>query len=64
MHEMIDGVILRNLVQESSKSKLQLQRYGKKNFGDLFVISGKSVGVYLKIFSKIRGLLGIFGIVA
>jgi hypothetical protein len=51
-------------VQESSKLKLQLQRYGKKNFGDLFVISGKWVGVYLKIFSKIRGLLGIFGIVA
>jgi hypothetical protein len=45
MHEMKDWVILKNLPQESPKSELQLQRYGEKNFGDLFVISGKWLGV-------------------
>jgi hypothetical protein len=37
------------------KSELRLQRYGKKKFGDLFEISGKWLGVYLELFSKIRG---------
>jgi hypothetical protein len=32
-----------------------LQRYGEKNFRDLFVISGKWLGVFLEIFLKIRG---------
>jgi hypothetical protein len=45
-------------VQESPKSELRLQRYSEKNFGDLFAISGKWLGVYLEIFSKTRGLLG------
>jgi hypothetical protein len=43
-------------VQESLKSELRLQRYGEKNFGDLFVISRKWLGVYLEIFLKTRGL--------
>jgi hypothetical protein len=44
------------LAQESPKSELWLQRYGEKNFGDLFAISRKWLGVYLEIFSKTRGL--------
>jgi hypothetical protein len=46
--------------QESLKSELRLQRYGEKNFEDLFVISEKWLGVYLEIFLKTRGLLGNF----
>jgi hypothetical protein len=42
-------------VQESLKSELWLQRYDKRNFGDLFVISGKWLGLYLELISKIRG---------
>jgi hypothetical protein len=32
-----------------------VQRYGRKNFRDLFVIFGKWLGVYLELFSKIQG---------
>jgi hypothetical protein len=51
-------VILRILAQ---KSELWLHRYGEKNFGDLFVIFEKWLGVYLKLFLKTRGLLGNLG---
>jgi hypothetical protein len=61
MHKMKEEVIPRILAQESPKSKLRLQRYNEKNFGDLFIISGKWLGVYLEIFSKTRGLLGNLG---
>jgi hypothetical protein len=45
-------------MQESPKSELRLQRYGEKNFGDIFVISRKWLGVYLEIFSKTKSLVG------
>jgi hypothetical protein len=32
---------------------LRLQRYDKKNFGDLFVISGKWLGLYFELILKI-----------
>jgi hypothetical protein len=64
MHKMKEEVILRVLAQESLKSELRLQKYGEKNFRDLFVISRKWLGVYLEIFSKTRGLLGNLGIAA
>jgi hypothetical protein len=32
-----------------------LQRYGEKNFRDLFVISGKWLGPYLEILSDFKG---------
>jgi hypothetical protein len=64
MHKMKEEVILRILAQESLKSELRLQKYGEKNFRDLFVISRKWLGVYLEIFSKTRGLLGNLGIAA
>jgi hypothetical protein len=57
---MKEGVILRFLAQESSKSKLQLRRYGQKSYRDLFEISRKWIGVYLELFLKTRDLLGIF----
>jgi hypothetical protein len=47
---MKDEVILRILARESPKSELWLQRYGKKNFRDLFVIFEKWPGIYLEIF--------------
>jgi hypothetical protein len=50
------------LTQESPKSELRLQRYGEKNFGDLFAISGKWLGVFLEIFLKTRGFLEICGL--
>jgi hypothetical protein len=56
MHKMREEVILRILVQESPKSELRLRRYGEKSCGDFFVISGKWLGVFLKIFQK----LGVF----
>jgi hypothetical protein len=43
------------LAQESPQSELQLQRYGEKNFRDLFVFSRKWLGVDLELFLKIRG---------
>jgi hypothetical protein len=52
-------VILRILVQESPKSELRLRRYGEKNFRDLFVISGKWLGVFLEIFLNSMVLVGI-----
>jgi hypothetical protein len=52
---MIEGVIPRVLVKESLNLELRLQSYGEKNFRDLFVISGKWLGVFLEIFLKIRG---------
>jgi hypothetical protein len=52
---MKEEVILRILAQESPKSELRLQRYGEKNFRDLFVISRKWLGVFLEIFLNSRG---------
>jgi hypothetical protein len=59
MHKMKEEVILRILVQESLKSELRLRRYGEKNFRDLFVISGKWLGVFLEIFFNSRVPVGI-----
>jgi hypothetical protein len=53
---MKEGVIPRILAKESLILELRLQRYGEKNFRDLFVISRKWLGVFLEIFLKIRGL--------
>jgi hypothetical protein len=55
MHRMKEGVIPRVLVKESMNLGLRLQRYGEKKFRNLFVIFGKWLGVFLKIFLKIRG---------
>jgi hypothetical protein len=52
---MKEGVIPRVLAKESLNLELRLQRYGEKKFRDLFVISGKCLGVFLEIFLKIRG---------
>jgi hypothetical protein len=52
MHKMKEGVIPRILAKESLILELRLQRYGEKNFRDLFVISRKWLGVFLEI----RGL--------
>jgi hypothetical protein len=54
MHRMKDGVIPRVLVKESLNLELRLQRYGEKKFRDIFVISGKWLGVFLEIFLKTR----------
>jgi hypothetical protein len=56
---MKEEVILTILAQESLKSELQLRRYGEKNFRDLFVISGKWLGVFLEIFLNSRVPVGI-----
>jgi hypothetical protein len=40
-------------VKESLNFELWLQRCGENNFMDLFVISGKWLGVFLEIFLKI-----------
>jgi hypothetical protein len=61
MHRMKEGVIPRVLAKESLNLELQLQRYGEKKFRDLFVISGKWLGVFLEIFLKICGLRVDFG---
>jgi hypothetical protein len=45
---MKEGVIPRILGKESLNLELRLQRYGEKNFRDLFVISGKWLGVFLE----------------
>jgi hypothetical protein len=50
---MKEGMIPRVLAKESLNLKLRLQRYGEKKFRDLFVISGKRLGVFLEIFLKI-----------
>jgi hypothetical protein len=47
------GVIERVLAKESLNLELRLQRYGEKKFRNLFVISGKWIGVFLEIFLKI-----------
>jgi hypothetical protein len=47
---MKEGVIPRVLVKESLNLELLLQRYGEKKFRDLFVISGKWLGVFWKYF--------------
>jgi hypothetical protein len=52
---MKERVIPRVLVKESLNLELRLQRYGKKKFRDLFVISRKWLGVFLEIFLKILG---------
>jgi hypothetical protein len=39
---------------------LWLQRYGEKSFGDLFVIFGKWLGLYLEIYSESRGSIWNF----
>jgi hypothetical protein len=53
-------MILRNLAQESSKSELQLQRYGENYFRNLFVISRKWLVLYLETLSDSRVLVQIF----
>jgi hypothetical protein len=53
MHRIKDGVIPRVLVKESLNLKLRLQRYDEKKFSDLFIISGKWLGVFLEIVLKI-----------
>jgi hypothetical protein len=56
---MKEEVILRILAQESPKSELRLRRCGEKNFRELFVISGKWLGVFLEIFLNSRVPVGI-----
>jgi hypothetical protein len=58
MHEMIDKMIVRILLQESLKSELRLQGFGEKNFKDQLVIFGKWIGLYLEIFLDFRVLFG------
>jgi hypothetical protein len=50
---MKEEVIPRVLAKESLNLELHMQRYSEKNFRDLFVISGKWLGVFLEIFLKI-----------
>jgi hypothetical protein len=64
MHKMKEEVIPRILAQELPKSELWLQGYDEKNFGDLFVISEKWLGVYLEIILKTGGLLRNLGTAA
>jgi hypothetical protein len=45
---MKEGVIPRVLVKGSLNLELQLQRYCEKKFRDLFVISGKWLGVFVE----------------
>jgi hypothetical protein len=56
---MKEEVILRFLKQGSPKLELQLRRYSKNNFRDLFVISRKWLGVFLEIFLNSRVPVGI-----
>jgi hypothetical protein len=58
MDKMKDEAILRILVRESLKSELRLKRYGEKTSGDLFIIFGKWLELYLEIFSDSRVLFG------
>jgi hypothetical protein len=51
-------MFLRNLGQESPKSDLRLQRYGKNNFRDRFAISGMWLGLYLEILWDLGFYLG------
>jgi hypothetical protein len=64
MYKMKEEVILRILAQKTPKLELWMQRYGEKNFGDLFIISGKWLGVYLELFLKTRSLPGNLGTMA
>jgi hypothetical protein len=59
---MKDEVILRILARESPKSELRLQRYGEKNFRDLFVISGKWLGLNWNLFFGNQGSSWNFGL--
>jgi hypothetical protein len=56
---MKEELILRILKQGSPKLELQLRRYSKNNFRELFVISGKWLGVFLEIFLNSRVPVGI-----
>jgi hypothetical protein len=47
---MKEGGIPRIMAKESLNLELLLQRYGEKNFRDLFVISRKWLRVFLEIF--------------
>jgi hypothetical protein len=57
---MQQEVILGILAQESSKLELWLQRYGEKKLWGPFCNFWKWLGLYLELFSKTRGLHGIF----
>jgi hypothetical protein len=52
---MKEEVILKILSQELLKSLLRLQRYGEKRLQEPFYNFWKSLGLYLELFSKIRG---------
>jgi hypothetical protein len=60
MHKMKEKVILRILAQESPKSELRLRRYDEKKLRGPFYNFWKWLGLYLELFSKTWGLLGIF----
>jgi hypothetical protein len=55
MHRMKWEVILRILVQESLKSELRLRRYGESKLWGHICNFWMWLGVYLKLFLKIRG---------
>jgi hypothetical protein len=53
MHKLKDRVVPIVLAKESLNLELRLQRYGEKKFRDLFVISEKWLGAFVKLFLKI-----------
>jgi hypothetical protein len=61
MHEMKDDAILIILEQELPESELWLKRYGEKSFTDLFVFSGKWLGLIWKYIQNPGVLFRKFG---